>query len=156
MYRRAINVSEERKTGRNKKRMAEWIMCGVLAGFAVYDLKWKKVKMTAVALLGAGAVLYRIFTGTGASELVLGLLPGIVLLVVSFVTKESIGQGDGMVLCILGVFCGAKQAVAILGMAFTLCALLAVILLACKRVTKKTELPFLPCLCAGYCLCLLW
>ncbi|MBO5353313.1 MAG: hypothetical protein J6A77_08460 [Lachnospiraceae bacterium] len=136
--------------------MAEWIMFGVLAGFSVYDLKWKKVNVTAVVIVAATALMYRFFVGTGWVDLFFSLVPGIGLLLLALVTRESIGTGDGLVMCALGIFCGIKPALAILGMALVLCAMLAIILLACRRAGKKTELPFLPCLCAGYLLYLLW
>jgi len=136
--------------------MAEWIVLGIMMGFSLYDIKCKKVKTAAVVCFGMVVLVYRLCIGTGAAELLLGLFPGIILLGVSFVTRESIGEGDGLVLCALGLFCGAKQTLAVLGMAFFLCAVLAVLLLLCRRVNKKTELPFLPCLCSGYFLYLLW
>lgn len=136
--------------------MAEWMVLGVLAGFSVFDLRWKRVSTIGVAVFGAVALVYRICVGTGVAELFCGFLPGLILLVVSFLTKESVGMGDGLVLCALGIFSGMKQTLAVLGMAFFLCAMLAVLLLVLRRANKKTELPFLPCLCAGYLLCLLW
>lgn len=136
--------------------MAEWMVFGVLAGFSVYDLRWKKISITAVAIFAATVLIYRVYIETGMLELLCGLIPGSSLFLVAVVTKESIGKGDGLVLCALGLFCGIKPAMAVLGMAFLLCALLAMVLLACKKAGKKTELPFLPCLCAGYLLYLLW
>ena len=136
--------------------MVKWLVFGALVGLSAYDMKEKKVKVAAVAFLGMAVVVYRLYIGAGAAELFSGLVPGILLLVVSFVTRGSIGEGDGLVLCVLGLFCGVKQTVAILGMAFFLCAALSVLLLLCRRVNKKTELPFLPCLCSGYVLYLLW
>lgn len=135
---------------------AEWIALGVLAGLSVYDLKTKKVSVAAVLLFGIPVLIYRIFTGAEFVDLLLGMLPGLLLLVTAVCTGESIGIGDGLVLCVLGVFCGIQRAVAVLGMALVFAALLAVILLTLKRAGKKTALPFLPCLFAGYILCLLW
>ena len=136
--------------------MAEWMMFGILVGFSMYDLKWRKVNVAAVVLLGVAVFIYRICISTEAAELMLGMVPGLVVLLVSYVTGESIGFGDGMMLCVLGLFFGIKQTLAVFGMALVLCAVLAILLLVCKRANKKTELPFLPCLCAGYLLSLLW
>lgn len=136
--------------------IAEGIFLGGLAGFSVYDLKTKKVPVAAVALFGTAVLIYRLCTGAGPAELLPGVLPGLALLLAAVCTKESIGTGDGLLLCVLGVFCGIKKAMAVLGMALVFAALLAVILLVIKRAGKKTELPFLPCLFAGYLLGLLW
>lgn len=136
--------------------ITEWIVLGVLAGFSVYDLKWKKVVVWAVLLSGVFVLVYRIVSGAGISELLAGLVPGLVLLLVSRCTRESIGIGDGLVLCVLGLFCGLRQVLAVLGMALVLSAALAMVLLVLKKAGRKTELPFLPCLFAGYLLCVLW
>ena len=135
---------------------AEWIMFGVLAGFSIYDLRTRRIPVAAVILLAVAVVVYRLYLGTFGWNMAAGLVPGAVLLVTAFFTKESIGVGDGLVLCVLGVFCGLGKALAILGTALVLSAVLAIILLVLKRVNRKTELPSLPCLCAGYLLCIWW
>lgn len=135
---------------------AEWIMLIALTGFAAYDMKTKTVPVIAVAFVAASALLYRLCMGIGVLELILGLIPGVVLLMLAFATKESIGTGDGLVLCVLGLFCGWRQCLAIFGMALVLSAILSIILLICRKAGRKTELPFLPSLFGGYVLYYLW
>ena len=96
------------------------------------------------------------YTGTGVMELAMGLVPGAFVLVLAFVTRESIGAGDGLVLCMLGLFCGWRQCLAVFGMALVLSAVLAMVLVVCRRAGRKTELPFLPSLFGGYLLFCLW
>ena len=127
-----------------------------LAALSGIDLKIRKIPVLPVVLLGVLCSLYRLWCGSDFWELIVGTVPGLLLLGVSVCTKESIGLGDGMVLLVLGMFCGARRAVAILGMALVLAAVLAMVLLILKRAGRKTELPFLPCLCGGYLLCILW
>lgn len=136
--------------------IAEWLVLGTLVGFSLYDIREKKIPVMATVLFGVAVMIYRLCTGTAILDLLLGLLPGAGLLLAAFCTKESIGTGDGLVLCMLGLFCGMRETVAILGMALVLSALLAIVLLVFKRVGRKAELPFLPCLCSGYLLCFLW
>jgi len=76
--------------------MAEWIVLGIMMGFSLYDIKCKKVKTAAVVCFGMVVLVYRLCIGTGAAELLLGLFPGIILLGVSFVTRESIGKDKPM------------------------------------------------------------
>ena len=135
---------------------AEWVMLAVLVGFAAYDIKTKMIPVTAVMIAAASVLLYRFYIGVGIRELVIGLIPGALLLVLAFVTRESIGTGDGMMLCIVGLFCGWRQSLAIFGMALVLSALLSIILLVCRKAGRKTELPFLPSLLGGYLLYYLW
>lgn len=136
--------------------IAEGIALGCLAGLSIYDIKTKKVAVKAVVFFGIVVFIYQLCIGIGVLDLAAGLVPGAGLLLVAICTKESIGVGDGMVLCALGLFCGLRKTMAILGMALVFCAVLAMILLVLKRAGRKTELPFLPCLFAGYLLCLLW
>ena len=136
--------------------MAEWIMLAVLAGLAIYDMKTKTVSLIAVEVLAAGVLVYRICTGTGMAELAAGLVPGVLVMLRAFVTKESIGMGDGLILCVLGMFCGWRRCLAVFGLALLLSAVLAIVLLVCRRAGRKTEIPFLPCLFGGFFICSLW
>ncbi len=156
MCRPVINAETEKKKRGNKVELTEWLVFGCLAGLALYDIKWKQVSVPVVVTAVILVTVYRLFSGTGITELLAGLIPGIGLLLTAFFTKESIGTGDGLTLCVLGLFCGMQRALAILGMALVISAVLAMVLLVLKRAGRKTELPFLPCLCTGYLLCYLW
>ena len=135
---------------------ADWVMLGILAGFAIYDLKTKTVPVAAVAVVAAGVLIYRFCIGCRVAELATGLMPGIVVLVLAFATRESIGTGDGLVVCLLGLFCGWRQCLAVFSMALIVSAVLAMVLLVCRKAGRKTELPFLPGLFGGYLLFYLW
>lgn len=135
---------------------ADWAMLGILGGFAVYDIKTKTIPVAAVVVAVIAVLIYRLCTGTGIMELAVGLVPGAFVLVLAFVTRESIGAGDGLVLCMLGLFCGWRQCLAVFGIALVLSAVLAMVLVVCRRAGRKTELPFLPSLFGGYLLFYLW
>lgn len=135
---------------------AEYVMLGSLIVLSIYDLRIRKIPLAPVLLLGALTVGYRLWSGVSFSEVAAGLIPGSIILLLAWATKESIGYGDGWVLVVLGLFCGTAKTMAILGLALLFAALLAMVLLVSGRVGRKTELPFLPCLCSGYMVCLLW
>ena len=136
--------------------MAEWIMLAVLAGFAVYDIKTKSVSLIAIAVSAVGVLIYRLFAGTGMAELAAGLIPGLLVVMLAFVTKESIGIGDGLMLCVLGMFCGWRRCLAAFGLALVISAVFAMVLLVCRRAGRKTEIPLLPGLFGGFFICCLW
>lgn len=136
--------------------MAKWIMLAVLASFAVYDMKTKTVSLIAVAAFAVGVLIYRLCAGTGIAELAAGLIPGLLVVVLAFVTRESIGMGDGLMLCVLGMFCGWRRCLAVFGLALVLSAVFAIVLLVCRRAGRKTEIPFLPGLFGGFFICCLW
>lgn len=134
----------------------ELVILSGLAGLSVIDLRIKRIPVYGVVLLGIIALAFRLLAGVGIWTLAVGVLPGAFLVLLAYATRESIGIGDGLVTCAMGIFCGIRQTVAVLGMALLLSAVLAMVLLVLKRAGRKTELPFLPCLCSGYLLCLLW
>lgn len=132
------------------------VMLVCLAVLAGIDLKIKEIPVVPVVLLGIGFAIYRLWSGTDGLELILGTVPGVLLIVLAVCSGERIGVGDGLVLLVFGIFCGVAQAVAVLGMALLLAAVLAIFLLVLRRAGRKTELPFLPCLFGSYWLCIMW
>ena len=131
------------------------MVLGAMVVMSIVDIKKRQVSLKMLIPFGLAVICWRIFQGAGFGELLAGLVPGVLCLLLSYVTEESIGTGDGLVLCALGIFCGIKAAVAILGMALVLSAVWAMVLLIFKKAGRKTELPFLPCLSIGYLFCIL-
>ncbi|MBO5353756.1 MAG: prepilin peptidase [Lachnospiraceae bacterium] len=130
----------------------------VLAGLfllALVDIKEKMIPVIPVMAAGGLLMVYQLWQGKGIWEVLAGLLPGLLLLLLSFCTRGGIGSGDGGVLCVLGTACGVQETVAVLGLAFVLEAVIAAGLLVMRRAGRKTELPFLPCVLAGYIVVLL-
>ena len=137
-------------------KLSELVVLLCLAVLAGIDLKIRKIPVLPVLFLGLFSVGFRLWAGIGLWELAAGMIPGVILLGLAVCTGESIGIGDGLVLLVLGGFAGIVRTVAVLGVALVLAAALSVCLLLLKKVKRKTELPFLPCLCGGYLLCMLW
>lgn len=73
-----------------------------------------------------------------------GILPGLGLLFLSWVTKEAVGYGDGMVVTACGTALGLPAVFQMLFLAFGLAAVWSGILLAVKRVGRKERFPFVP------------
>ena len=136
--------------------MEDWVAFFILAGFAIYDIRTRTVPVPAVAGAAIAVLIFRLYNGITITELAAGLVPGILLLLLSYATGESIGTGDGLVICVLGLYGGLTKLLAVLGMSFILAALLAMVLLVFRRVGRKSELPFLPCLFCAWLLYLVW
>lgn len=126
------------------------IVLAVMAVLSLGDIKTKQVRVAVLIPFGAAALLWRIIQSAEAADLLTGVVPGMICLLLSYVTGESIGRGDGLVLCILGLLCGIKVTMAVFGLALVFAAIWAMFLLIWKRAGRKTELPFLPCLSLGY------
>lgn len=128
----------------------------ILLLLSVYDIRTRKLPVSALVFIIGAAVVYHIVAGSLSVALLLGLIPGVVVLLLAFFTKESIGTGDGLILCAFGILYGFTETLAVFGMALFLSAATAMVLLVLHRVGRKTELPFLPFLCGSYVICLLW
>ena len=81
----------------------------VLFVLAVIDFKKKRIPVGPVLALGGVLLVFRLFEGVTVSKLVYGLVPGVVLLLVAWITKEKIGIGDGLLLLSLGFGYGIES-----------------------------------------------
>lgn len=80
----------------------DYIVLGYLFILSVMDIRSKKVPLIALIFPLAAAIVYG-FCTTGFWNLVLGIMPGILLCVLSVCFPKSLGLGDGL----LGIICGA-------------------------------------------------
>lgn len=81
---------------------------------------------------------------------VIGILIGAGLLVLSKITKEEIGYGDGFILIITGLYLGYQQNLMLLLMGLLVSAITSLILIVFKKAGRKTRIPFIPCLTVAY------
>ncbi|MBP5653036.1 MAG: prepilin peptidase [Lachnospiraceae bacterium] len=111
-------------------------------------------KSVPVALLAAGAVpvVMSFFCGPRPSptDRLLGLAVGLILLLAAKLSKEMIGYGDAAVLCITGTATGLGMTAVITAVSLFLLLAYSVTMLAKGRLNKKSRIPFLPFIFAGY------
>ena len=128
-------------------------MITYLAGFlfltvlAVQDLKEKKVSTYKLFIFAVLAILYIDFTKQFSwSEILASMIPGSILLLLSLVTGESIGYGDGMAVIVLGLWTGGRFAFDVFCIGTLLSGICAVIYLIRG---KKDTIPLIPFLLIG-------
>ncbi len=114
---------------------------GLLAGMGIVVLLLLLDGMITGNLFSAEALLWK---------KIWGLLPGICVWIVSYVTRGAIGKGDGYLLCVSGLALGVEANLAILFYGLLAAGLCSAVLLALRKVKRKTKLPFVPFLCGGY------
>ena len=83
------------------------------------------------------------------SSIIYGLIPGIVLFILSYLTRESIGYGDGVIVSIIGIGLGFSKVIFICIIAFIVTAIVAIFLII-KRKSGKSTLPFVPFILCGF------
>lgn len=115
------------------------------------DLRKKEVNILlciSVALVG---LIYEIFISkTDILSIILGILPGIFLMLTSIVTNEEIGKGDAAVLSTIGIFLGLKKTIWVLIYALFSTIIIGGILLLIRKKNKKYKIPFVPFILFSY------
>ena len=134
------------------------IICmGMLAGLSVMDIRSRRLPvqwLAAGSLLAAG---YRMTAGKGDFWLVSGgIAVGLMFLLISRVTGEGLGYGDGYVILILGIYLGLWELLTMLAGAFFLLAVFSIAGLTVKKMSRGLRIPFVPFLTAGYMMSILW
>lgn len=120
------------------------------------DLRKKEVNISlciSFALLG---LIYEIFISKAELlSVILGIIPGIFLILTSMATNEEIGKGDAAILCTIGIYLGLKKSILVLIYALFMTVIIGGILLLIRKKNKKYKIPFVPfILCSYIALCI--
>lgn len=83
-------------------------------------------------------------------RIVPGLFVGVIMLLISFLSGEAIGYGDGMVVLVTGVLCGIRLTLLTLLIAFFVMAVFAICLIIRKGFYYREKIPFVPCILVGF------
>lgn len=117
----------------------------------------KKRRISHRVLLIFGALIIPVFFINGYTEDMqallrglIGLLPGVLFLLLGKLTRESVGYGDGYMICIIGMYLGLKKTVVLVFIALFLISISSILLLLLRKVNRKSELPFVPALLAAF------
>ena len=71
------------------------------------DIRQRKVEKRIAGIYAAAVLAGRLAEGrTGLAALFTGLVPGILFLFLSFVTRKGIGYGDSILILLLGAYVG--------------------------------------------------
>lgn len=141
----------------NLAKMTISLLC--LTGAAAVDIREKRIPNIFPAIMAVcGIILLAagFLTGQkGAVSYALGntvaaAATGVAFLVLSVLTRQGIGAGDGKLLCAFALIAGPLSLIATVALGTTICAVCAAVLLLSKKKTAKDSLPFGPFLFAGY------
>lgn len=123
-----------------------------LAICAVFDGLQKRIPLAAVWLGILTAICLRAGGMMGEVNLpamALSLLPGAVFFLLGFVTREKVGYGDGWVLLMIGFFLDFSRCFFILLAGLLIESVVALVLLALRKIKRDKEIPFCPFLLLG-------
>lgn len=117
---------------------------------SVQDLKYKALTPIICAVWAGLVLVAVVLSKSNPITCGLGLIPGLLVIICAFASRQAIGYGDGLVIVILGAALGIEKGFCITVMAFLLAAMVALFLLAIKRTDYKQELPFVPFLALSF------
>lgn len=126
-----------------------FLIIAVLVVGSIYDCKYYKLPIWLLGLGLLGGLFCWMLQGKELTELLPGMLPGLVALVLSYITQEQIGYGDGIILLIIGCCLGVKYCVWIVFAALLGCFLTSLLLIIFHKAKKKARIPFVPYMCIG-------
>lgn len=130
-----------------------------LLAMSIYDMKRKEIHIGATLLTGIVLAAIRViqFFHEGVSvELVLGVVPGLLVLLLSYATHGKIGMGDGFVMMVCGMVLSFLDNLFLLFFALVLSAAAGAVLMIFRRVKRSYTMPFVPFICVSFGAACLW
>lgn len=125
----------------------------ILLILSIEDIKYKELSAVTVFLYILLGFMFWLAGGIGISELEL-LIPGILMIAISFLSKEKIGYGDGLVVLGAMLFMGEMEGIHALICSFILVGIfswgyMAAGLLSDEEAHSGINIPYIPFLFAG-------
>lgn len=110
----------------------------------ILDFKYKKVWMALILPFFLEGIILLALKMTTVEMFVSGLLMGILFIVISYLTKGSIGMGDGYIICVIGCLAGGYRTIVIVTAAMFISAIVAIVLMVIFKWGRKRTIPFVP------------
>ena len=110
-----------------------------------FDLKMQKLPLWFLLSFGLGGLLFNLICPyQGLQELLAGIIVGALFLLAGWVSRESIGYGDGIGLMVLGCMEGVQRMIPVIFGAFLLSAVFGMWKLVGRRESRESTMPFFP------------
>ena len=133
------SYTDIRKRAINARILVAFLIltAGLMTGACVFGDRYGAV---------AGGLIYEPNVG----NIIFSMIPGVVLFIISLLTKEAIGRGDVYLVCLLGLMIGFDRIFAVLFISMVSCAVFGSICILLKGKDKKDTLPYVPFLLGAY------
>lgn len=131
--------------------MKEILLISGLCIMSVEDIRKKEIRRVWLLVLGVAGVLLMVVGGglRGVADLA-GFIPGMLCLLVAWMTKEQLGWGDAILILVMGCYLDAIALMNVCMIAFVIAGFTALVLIVVVKKSKKYELPLVPFLLTGY------
>lgn len=124
---------------------------GFLGICGVYDWREKAIPVSVFPVFSVGGLVYQIYCGRLFTASVLcGVLFGFVFWALGRCMPQKLGEGDGLMLMVLGLYLGFWESLEVFLAALLLMVPLSAWMLLRKKWTVRTEAVFAPFLFCAY------
>ena len=117
----------------------------------LYTSRKRQISLVLTGVLFLTGIGWQILVEqTSWLEWLLSLLPGAGFLTLSYISREQVGYGDGLLLLTVGIWLGFGQTFGVLTLGLILCSVLCGVLLMRKKIRKQDSIPLVPFLLLGF------
>ena len=114
------------------------------------DIRRREISLILTVVYAGCGIIYSILQGRKIQDVLIPAGIGILFLAAGLISRGAIGAGDCWILLALGALLDTETYIRILCIGFFLAAFWSGILLVIRRKSRKTEIPLVPFLLAGY------
>ena len=135
--------------------MEHWIVKDCILVFLLWngilDIRKQEVSLRSFWIFGmAGAGLNFWLKYQAWWEILGGIGVGVLLLAAAFLTKEAVGCGDGLLVCVTGIYLGLWENLELVFSGTLICALVMIAGIAFRRMKRSDRFPLVPFLFLAY------
>lgn len=114
------------------------------------DIRRREISLLLTVFYAGCGIIYSILQGRKIQDVLIPAGIGILFLAAGLISRGAIGAGDCWILLALGALLDTETYIRMLCIGFFLAAFWSGILLVIRRKSRKTEIPLVPFLLAGY------
>lgn len=114
------------------------------------DIRRREISLLLTVVYAGCGIIYSILQGRKIQDVLIPAGIGILFLAAGLISRGAIGAGDCWILLALGALLDTETYIRVLCIGFFLAAFWSGILLVIRRKSRKTEIPLVPFLLAGY------
>jgi leader peptidase (prepilin peptidase)/N-methyltransferase len=128
------------------------VFAGIFLFICTYtDIKDKCINVNICIVFGVIGLIYKYFCNSiGLMSVAMAILPGILLLMISIISKGSVGKGDAVVTGTMGLYVGGVKTILILSNGILILCIVGIICMLIMKKDKSYRIPFVPFLTIGF------
>ena len=117
---------------------------------SIVDIRTKSIDIVAAVPVGIMGGFLNIFVYGNNKRYVLGAAVGIALILAAWISRQSIGYGDGIIFTVIGLCLEPERVVWLLWLSMTAAGIYGAVGIITKRRGADSSMPFVPFITGGY------